>query len=150
MYSLLFLRPRSLTLRSLCHSSPPSFSSATAAVSPAPAILTPNGYHLRIPTCTPGALSDPSHRSNGDHVAMYCSTVFWRRRVYDSIVWNPASSLAVNAEVYVHLPLGFRCRSCPTIRLDTWSWNTPQGPYHGGEWPPRSPIQRATPPEPRL
>ena len=79
--------------------------------------------HLHPPPC---ALSDPSHRSDSDPIAMYYKTVFWRRRMYSTIVNNPDSSLVIAAEVYIHLPSGFCCGSRPVSRLSTWSWNTPR------------------------
>ena len=64
-----------------------SSSSANAATaSRAPVRSIPSCSHHRIPTCAPGALSDPSHRSNSDHVAIYYATVLWRRLMYSSIV----------------------------------------------------------------
>ena len=77
--------------------------------------------HL-IPTLAYGSLSDPSHRSNIDRVAMYCATVFWRLLMYSSIVKNPASYLAIaSAEVYLHFLSGVLRRSFPVSRLATWS-----------------------------
>ena len=122
MYSLLLLRPGSLPLHPLHHYYPLYFSSAAAAASIAPTRLMTACSYNHIPTRTPGALSEPSHRSSSDRVAMYCANVFCRRRMYSSIVWNPASSLAIAAEVYVHPPSGF-CRGiCPARRIATWSW----------------------------
>ena len=46
--------------------------------------------------------------------------------MYSSIVWNPASLLAFNAEVYVHSPSGFLRRSLPASRIATWSWKPPR------------------------
>ena len=68
----------SFPLRLLRHSSSLSFSDAAAATADylAPVILMLACYHYRIPTRTPGVLSNPSHRSSPDHVAMYCATLF--------------------------------------------------------------------------
>ena len=46
--------------------------------------------------------------------------------MYSSIVWNPASSLAVADEVYHHLMSVLRHRSRPVIYSATWSWNPPR------------------------
>ena len=46
--------------------------------------------------------------------------------MYSSIVWNPASSLAVADEVYHHLMSVLRHRSRPVICRATWSWNPPR------------------------
>ena len=87
-----------------CHSSPPSSYVTAAATSRAPARLISSCYHHRILTCAPGALSDPSHRSISDIVAVYCANIFWRRRTYYSIFKKPAASLAAAAEIYFHVP----------------------------------------------
>ena len=79
------------------HSFPPSSSITGDAASCVPSGSIPSCHHHRIPTCSPGALYDPSHRSNSDCVLMYCATVFWRRLTYSSIVKNPTSSLAAVA-----------------------------------------------------
>ena len=68
------------------HSSPPSSSATAAAASRAPARSILACSHYRIPTHAPGSLSEPSHRSNSDRVAIYCATVFWRRLTYSSII----------------------------------------------------------------
>ena len=122
--------------------SPPSLLSpiisvtATATSILAPTKLIPACYHHHIPNRAPSALSKPSHRSNSDRVEMYCVTVFLRCQMYSSIVWNPASFLAVAAELYVHF-LSVLCRgSRRVICFSTWSWNPPQGPSHtGGDRP---------------
>ena len=103
-----------------CHPSPPSSSSTAAAASRAPSRSIPACYHHHILTCTPGAISDSSHRSNSDYVPIYCETVFWSRLTYSSIVKKPAASLAAAYEVYFHVPSVFLCRSCPVRRLVTW------------------------------
>ena len=64
-----------------------------------PFIFMPACSHHFIPTCAHGALSNPSHRYTSERVAMYCKTVFCRRQMYSSIVWNPASFLAAAVEV---------------------------------------------------
>ena len=74
----------------------------------------------------PGALSNPSHRYNSDCVAMYCATMFGCRLMYSSIIKNPASSRAVAAEVYVHLPYGVLRGRRPVRCLATWDWNLPR------------------------
>ena len=76
-------------------------------------------YHHRIPTHTPRLLSEPSHRSNSDHTAIYCVTVFWHRLTYSSIVKKPAASLAAAVKVYFHVPSVVLRGSCPTSRLST-------------------------------
>ena len=121
MYLLRLLRPGSPPLLLLQHSYPPSISAASAATSLAPARLIPYCSHHHIPTRSPGALSDPSHRSNIDCVAIYCATVLWSHLVYSSIVKNPVSSRAVAAEVYIHLPSVVLHMSLPVIRLATWA-----------------------------
>ena len=80
---------------------PPPSASAYATYRD-PSISSPACYHHRIPTCAPGTLFDPSHRSNSDRVAMYCATVFWRRLRYSSIAKNPDSFLTVAAKVCFH------------------------------------------------
>ena len=126
VYSLLLLHTGSLPLHPLRHSFPPSFYVAASVASLAPTIFVPAFYHHRIPTCSPGALSDPSHRSSSDRVFMYCVNVICRRQMSSSIVWNPASSLAVVSEMYFQFPSGFRHGSRPVSRLATWSWNPPR------------------------
>ena len=102
------------------HSSLPS-SSATASVSScAPARSIPSCSHHRIPTRAPGDLSDPSHRTNCDRVAIYCATVFWRRLTYSSIVKKPTASIAAAAEVYFHVLSVVLRGSCPVSRITTW------------------------------
>ena len=75
--------------------------------------------HHCIPTYTPLALFDPSHRYNSDHVSMYCETVFCCFLIYSSMDKNLVSSLAVDAEVYLHLPSGVLSGSCHASRLAT-------------------------------
>ena len=117
------LRTESPPLIPLLHSSPLSPSAAAATASRAFARSSPACSHHLIPTRAPGAISDPSHRSNSDRVVMYYATVFCRRLIYSSIVKNPASSLAAVAEVYLHLPSGVLRGSRPVSRLSTWAWN---------------------------
>ena len=57
---------------------------------------------------------------------MYCATMFCRRQIESSIVWNPASSFAAAAEVYFDFPSGFRHGSLPVSRRTNWSWNPPR------------------------
>ena len=49
---------------------------AAAAASRFPSRSIPDCSHHCIPTRAPSALSDPSHRSNSDCVAIYCATMF--------------------------------------------------------------------------
>ena len=70
VYLSLLLHPRSLPLRPLRHSSPPSFSGVS------PSRLLHAWSHQDITTCSPGYLSEPSNRSNSDRIAMYCVTMF--------------------------------------------------------------------------
>ena len=91
LYLLHFFCPKSPPLLPLLHSSPSSPSTAAAGDSRAPSRSISFCYHHRIPTRAPGALSDPSHRSNRDCVEIYCATVFCRRLMYSSIAKNPAS-----------------------------------------------------------
>ena len=109
MYSLRLLHPESPPLLPLRHYYPPSLSAAAAAASLSPAKLSPACSHRCIYTRIPGALSEPSHSSNSDRVAMYYATMFCRRRMYSSIVKNPASSLAVSVEVCVHFLSSVLC-----------------------------------------
>ena len=51
-------------------SSPPSSSATAAAATRATARSIPACSHHRIPTCAPGALSYPSHRSNSYRIAI--------------------------------------------------------------------------------
>ena len=87
--TLTFALSRESLFTSLRHSSPPSPSAVAAAAYRAPSRSITTSSHHRIPTRAPGALYDPSHRSNSDCVAMYCATVFFRRLMYSSIVKNP-------------------------------------------------------------
>ena len=80
----------------------------------------------QIPIRDPGSLSDPSHRYSSDRVAMYCATVFCRSLMYCSIIWNPASSLAVAAKVFSHLPSVFSYVGRLISRRATWSWKPPR------------------------
>ena len=96
------------------HSFPPSSSITGDAASCVPSGSIPSCHHHRIPTCSPGALYDPSHRSNSDCVAMYCATVFWSRLIY------PASSCDVAAEVYVHLQSSVILERHPVSHIATW------------------------------
>ena len=77
-------------------------------------------YHHRIHNRAPGALSDPSYRSNSDNIAMYSATVFYCRLIYSSIVNNPVSYLAASSKVYLHLLSGVLRGSRPVRLLDTW------------------------------
>ena len=79
----------------------PILFAATALASLAPARLMSAYFHHRIPTHAPDALSDPSYRSNSDHVVMYCATLF------SAAGWSPPSS----GTPYPHLPLPTRCTS---------------------------------------
>ena len=56
--------------------------------------------------------------------------------MYSSIVGNPASSLAVSVEVYIHFLSVFRCGSFPAIHLATWSWTPPPGLSYAGGYHP--------------
>ena len=85
----------------LHHSSTPSPSTVAAAASRAPARSIPTCSHHRISTCAPIALSNPSHRSSSERVAIYCATVFCCRLIYSYIVNNPASSISAAAKVYL-------------------------------------------------
>ena len=120
--TLTFAPLRGSSFTSLCHSSAPSPSAVAAAVaaSRARARSIPAYYHHRIPNRTPGALSDPSNKSNSDCVAMYCVTVFCRRLIYSYIVKNPDFPLAAAVEVYIHLPSGVLRGRRPVRRLVTW------------------------------
>ena len=101
------------------HSSPPYSSSTSAVASRSPSRSIPSCSHHHIPTCAPVALSNPSHGYNSDHVAIYCTTVFWRHLTYSSIVKKPAASLAADTEVYFHVPSVVFRGSCPVSRLAT-------------------------------
>ena len=46
--------------------------------------------------------------------------------MYCSIIWNPASSLAVAAKVFSHLPSVFSCGGLPISRRATWYWKPPR------------------------
>ena len=85
------------------HSSPPSSSDTAAAASIAPARSTPACSHHCILNRALGDLSEPSHRSISDRVAIYCATVFWHRLTYSSIVSKPSISFAAAADVYFHV-----------------------------------------------
>ena len=124
----MLLCPGSIPVCPLCHSPPPFFSVSAAAAYLATAILMPAYSHHLIPTCASGALSNLSNRSISDRVPMYCATVFFRRQLYSSVVWNPTSSLAVTADVYFHFPSGFLRGSRPVSRLATCSWNPTRDP----------------------
>ena len=123
MYSIRLLRTDSPPLTPLLqyYILSPSAAAAATAASRALAISRPACSHHRIPTRAPSALSDPSHRSNSDHVAIYYAEVLWRRLMYSSIVNNPVSSRAVAAEVYVHFLSGVLRGSRPVSRLTTWA-----------------------------
>ena len=84
----------------LGHSSPWSPSAVAAAASRTPAISIPTCSRQRIPTCSPGSLYNPSHRSKSDHVTIHYATVFCRCLIYSYIVKNTASSLATADKVY--------------------------------------------------
>ena len=126
MYSLRLLRTDIPLLILLHHSSHPSLSANSSVASLAPYKLSLTCSHHCILTRAPGALSDSSHRSNSDCVAMYCATVLWCHRMYSYIVKNSASYLAVAAKVYVHFPSGDLRRSRLVNRLTTWAWNPPR------------------------
>ena len=121
------LRTRILTFLTLRHYSTPSYSASTsnAAASLAPARLIYAGSHHRIPTRAPNVLFNLSHRYISDYVAMYCVTVLFHRLMYCSIICNPASSLAVDAEFYSHFLSVFCCASRPVSRCATWYWKPP-------------------------
>ena len=84
----------------LRHYSSPFLPVVAAAASCAPARSFPTFSHHCIPNHAPGALSDPSHRSNSGRVAMYCATIFYHLLMYSPIVKNHASLLSVTATVY--------------------------------------------------
>ena len=118
--NLTFARTRESSFTSFRPSYPPSSSAVAAAAYPAPVSSIPScSYHLS-PTRVHGDLSDPSHRSNSDHVVIYCATVLFCRLVYSLIVKNPVSSLAATAEVYLHLSYSALRGSRPVKRLSTW------------------------------
>ena len=52
---------------------------------------------------------------------MYCTTVFCLRRIYVSIISNPASDLAASSEVYSYFLTSRRRGSFPISRRATWS-----------------------------
>ena len=79
---LLYFPPSLLSLVPLLRRRSP------ASRAPARSITTCS--HHRNPTCAPGALSNPSHSSNSDRVAMYCATIFWRRLMCSSTTKTPA------------------------------------------------------------
>ena len=70
MYSLRLLCPEIPPLLPFRQYSPPYLSAAAAEASFAPTRLITAYYHQHIPTRACGALSDPSHRSNSDHIAV--------------------------------------------------------------------------------
>ena len=121
------IRTKSLTFLPLRHYSTPSYSASTsnAAASLAPARLIYACSHHRIPTCAPNVLFNLSHRYIIDYVAMYCATVLCHRLMYCSIICNPASSLAIDAELYSHFLSVFCCLIRPVRRCATWSWKSP-------------------------
>ena len=77
-----FAPPCESSFTSLCHSSPPSPSSVTAAASRSPTRSITTCSHHHIHTLAPRFLYDPSQRSNRDHVTMYCANMFCRRLIY--------------------------------------------------------------------
>ena len=117
--TLTFAAPRQSSFTSLRHYSPLPPSSLASSGSCTPALSIPNSSQTCIPTCVPRALSDPSYRSNSDHVDMYCANVLCHRLIYYSIVINHASPLSDVDEVYLHLPSSFPFRSRPVRRLAT-------------------------------
>ena len=118
--TLIFSLPQDSSFTSLRHYSPLFPSAVAAAASRAPVRSIPTCYHHHIPNRSPGALSDPSHRSNSDRLAMCYATLFCCRLIYSSIVKNPASSLATAAEMYFHLPHSVLRGIRTVIRLVTW------------------------------
>ena len=114
-YSYFFSAPRVLF-----YFLPMPPSAVAAANSRDPAMSTPTCSHHCIPNHAPRDLSDPSHRSNSDRVAMYCATVFCRRLIYSSIVNNTASSLDATVEVYLHLLSGVFRRSRTVKNITIW------------------------------
>ena len=121
-FTLTFALPQDSSSTPFCHSYPlpPSAAATTAAATRDPTRSILSCSHHCTPTHPPGAISDPSHRSNSDRVEMYCATMFYRHLIYSSIVKKTDSSLAAASEVYLHLPYCVLLRRCPVIRLVTW------------------------------
>ena len=60
------------------------------------------------------------------HVAMYCTTVFFRLEIYVSISSIPAALIAPPKEGYYSVP-NVCCRGIlPKIHRDTMWWTTPE------------------------
>ena len=118
--TLTFSPPRHSSFTSLRNSSPLSPSVNAAAATRTLARLIPTCYHHQIHDHAPGALSDLFHRSNSDHLAMYCVTVFCPHLIYSSIVNNTASYLATATKVYLHLLSGVFRSSHTISHITTW------------------------------
>ena len=120
LYYLLHFTSPGVFLSSPRHSYIPSSYATEAAAYCAPARSIPVCSHHHTPNHAPGSLSDTSHSSNSDCIAIYCATVFWSRLKYSSIVKKPAASLADAAEVYFHVPSIVLHGILPVNRLVTW------------------------------
>ena len=121
LYPLLLPQPRSLPFKPLRYSSITfsSISAAVVAISLDPDRSIPACSHRLIPNRSTFFLSVATQRSRSDCVAMYCATVFCLRRMYVSIISNPA-------KVYFHFLSYRRRRSCPVSRRATWYWKPPR------------------------
>ena len=102
--------------------------------------------HYSIPANDTCFLSTASHRSISDCIAIYRATVFYLRRMYVSIVSNPASALAASAEVYYHFQSSLLHGIRNVSHRYTWYWKTPQDPSRarGGGKPHVSAPKRST------
>ena len=107
------------------HSSLPSSFSTAASASLAPARSFLSCSCHRNLTRAPRALSDSSHRSNIQCVAIYCATVLCCRLTYSFIVNNPAASLVNATEMYINLATILLWGSYPFSLLSAWVWNPP-------------------------
>ena len=124
LFTVAPFRESSFTSLHQSYPSSPFLVSAASSHTPVRSITTCSHHH--IPTCAPGALSNPSHRYHSDLVGMYCTTVFWRCLMYSSTNKTPTSSRAIADEVYFYFLFGVLRRRRPVSRLATWAWNSPR------------------------
>ena len=116
------------------HNSSPLYISAAAATtttSLSPVRLIPIFSHHRIPTRTSSALSDSSHRSSSDHVAMYCAVMFYCHRMYAPFIGTPPPPLPPPPRC-TSTPRQFSAAGSALSTISPLGPGTPPGPFPCG------------------
>ena len=96
-------------------------SSATACHTLIPRISREGYSHHHLDRCIHSFCSHARYKSMIGQVATYCTTVFWRRVIYNPISSSPTISSAFPIDGYTHIPSRLHLRTMPIIcRAARW------------------------------